>query len=650
VEKWVLVISSQPAFGDLIKSALIENVSYHVQTAYFLDDLQKIDFTNPMDLLIIDVDLTDPNWVDAVEQLQTKFPFTKTIVFAGSENHTIIQNQIHVDSFFEKPFYLPKFLKEIKVLFAIDESNASAYPQNDQKVTFTHNLEDLIPSLEYVLNKCDAKQIVYFVNNLPYASSGNLGDFVTLDISSFLESRRFFPQHIDLIRYYRFPGDPSQYLIYIKSLNEFDKLVMIFDGQIPLEKAKSQINSVTKFLNDPTYYRTMENGDMPKIAVDPESDSLEFVKEITDGTHFNIPLSMDLEKNENLINEETEIMTIDALVADSQEMQLLDEQDRVDLPSQLIDTQPDQEQAPQDFLMGSGILTHDFLSDWINEAENWESTDQNDIPTGSKSQEENEKDHQPYDEKNFLADITFPWDEEKIQPLQDEPKLESDEIYDSSSIIDQSLPPISEVADPEFLSEIKPNPKRGMKIFGQSIPDSENTLEPETYSQSSISMEDQLGKTQPRKVVAPVSNENEVPENHSVGLVHLGYTFLLIPRFPNQYLTNNLAKNITTWIPNLCLAFGWRLDRLTVRPLYLSWSINAPSTIAPNKIIARIRKETSKRILKDFPEYFRENPSNDFWAPGYLLVNDSSSPTKPMIVEYIKQTRRYQGLTIHPKI
>jgi REP element-mobilizing transposase RayT/CheY-like chemotaxis protein len=661
VEKWVLVISSQPAFGDLIKISLAENIEYQVQSAYQLEDLQKIDLSKPLDLMIIDVDLNDQNWITSIQQLQSSNPSMKTIVFpSGITDRTLIQQQVNVDSFFEKPFYLPKFLKEIKILFAMDGKNEDLYPGINREVVFTLSLEELIPSLEYILNKCDAKQIIYYVKDLPYASTGNLGDFVTLEISSFLESRRQYPQHVDLVRYKRFIGDSNNYLIYIKSISESDKLVMVFDGQVPLEKAKSQINSVMKFLKDPTYYRTMENGDLPKMATSLEGDSDALIAETPVNSQPDSLQNLDIGNIKKLSSDESEIMTLDALVADSQEDHFVDTQKSEASSGQVNDKEAGQDQTLNDFSLESGILTHDFLSDWINEAENWETETQlkEDISDSKFSnvieehtvQEYSPKDNldltdsllinyhanaekskvedQKGDELNFLAEITFPWDEEK----------------------NQIKPAGSDSPGEALLSDTKPITKSGMNIIRQSISIVENPLDSEKEPQSSIPPEDPLGKTQPRKTTVSNTKDPVLPESHSVGHVNLSYTFLLIPRFPSHYLTNNLAKKLADWIQNLCLAFGWRLDRMTIRPLYLSWSIIAPPTIAPNKIIARIRKETSKRIMKDLPFYFQENPSNDFWAPGYLLMNENFSPSKTMVTEYIKQTRRYQGLSVTPKI
>jgi REP element-mobilizing transposase RayT len=353
-------------------------------------------------------------------------------------------------------------------------------------------------------------------------------------------------------------------------------------------------------------------------------------------------------------------MTVDALVADSQEDHFTVTQVSEASTGQVSNMEAGQEPASNDFSIGSGILTHDFLSDWINEAESWETGTQQkeeipeseipnineakivqlDSPLGNQGetnnlstiQNENEEkpefDDQKADELNFLAEIIFPWDEEKNQINPAEPESPGEAL----------------------LSDTKPITKSGMNIIRQSISNRENPLDSEKEPHLSILSEDPLGKTQPRKTGVSNSKDSVLPESHAVGHVSLSYTFLLIPRFPNHYLTNSLAKKLAEWIPNLCLAFGWRLDRMTVRPLYLSWSIIAPSTIAPNKIIARIRKETSKRIMKELPFYFQENPSNDFWAPGYMLMNEKFSPSKSMVTEYIKQTRRYQGLSVTPKI
>jgi len=39
----------------------------------------------------------------------------------------------------------------------------------------------------------------------------------------------------------------------------------------------------------------------------------------------------------------------------------------------------------------------------------------------------------------------------------------------------------------------------------------------------------------------------------------------------------------------------------------------------------------------------RENPSEDFWAPGYLVMTGSNVLPSRTIAEFIAHVRRYQG-------
>lgn len=81
-----------------------------------------------------------------------------------------------------------------------------------------------------------------------------------------------------------------------------------------------------------------------------------------------------------------------------------------------------------------------------------------------------------------------------------------------------------------------------------------------------------------------------VVEPTTAGLYHLiTYACLLVPRFSTHYLTGDLAENLSEWLPNICIAFGWRLEFLAVRPEYLQWVIDVPPTTSPAYLI-EIRK------------------------------------------------------------
>jgi len=170
-------------------------------------------------------------------------------------------------------------------------------------------------------------------------------------------------------------------------------------------------------------------------------------------------------------------------------------------------------------------------------------------------------------------------------------------------------------------------------------------------------------KPRPETPIArPLPGENDVtregptteaarkltPEPISAGLYHLTYACLLVPRFSSHYLTGDLSDHIGEWLPNICIAFGWRLEFLAVRPEYLQWVVNVQPNTSPGHLMRIMRQQTSEKIFNEFPRMKRENPSGDFWAPGYLIMGGSQPHPSQLVRDYIRQTRQRQGLDDMP--
>lgn len=134
-----------------------------------------------------------------------------------------------------------------------------------------------------------------------------------------------------------------------------------------------------------------------------------------------------------------------------------------------------------------------------------------------------------------------------------------------------------------------------------------------------------------------------VVEPVSAGLYHLTYACLLVPRFSSHYITGDLSDRMSEWLPNICIAFGWRLEFLAVRPEYLQWVVNVQPSTSPGYLMRIMRQQTSEKIFADFPRMKKENPSGDFWAPGYLIMGGSQPHPPQLVRDYIRQTRTRQG-------
>ncbi len=131
----------------------------------------------------------------------------------------------------------------------------------------------------------------------------------------------------------------------------------------------------------------------------------------------------------------------------------------------------------------------------------------------------------------------------------------------------------------------------------------------------------------------------------SPALYNLNYACLMIPRLPSHFLTGDLATRLSEWVPTLCIAFAWRLEYLSIRPDYLQWIVNVPPTSAPGYLMRIVRQHISEKIFNEFPRLKYDNPSGDFWAPGYVLMGGNHPHPAQLVKDFIQQTRLLQGIS-----
>jgi len=154
-------------------------------------------------------------------------------------------------------------------------------------------------------------------------------------------------------------------------------------------------------------------------------------------------------------------------------------------------------------------------------------------------------------------------------------------------------------------------------------------------------MPGELDETRPHSITEVAGRMMLEPV--SPGLYNLTYACLLVPRFSSHYLTGDMSDRISEWLPQICIAFGWRLEYLAVRPEYVQWVVNVPPATSPGYLMRIIRQQSSEKIFIEFPRMKKENPSGDFWAPGYLIMGGTQPHPPQLVKDYIKQTRTRQG-------
>jgi hypothetical protein len=118
----------------------------------------------------------------------------------------------------------------------------------------------------------------------------------------------------------------------------------------------------------------------------------------------------------------------------------------------------------------------------------------------------------------------------------------------------------------------------------------------------------ELDETRPQtRIELPASDLSvgaAVLEPITAGMYHLAYACLLVPRLSTHYLTGDMADKLSEWMPIVCVAFGWRLEYLAVRPEYLQWVAMFPEYRSGYLM----RGGSRSPISSSLPSRLRENP------------------------------------------
>jgi REP element-mobilizing transposase RayT len=154
-------------------------------------------------------------------------------------------------------------------------------------------------------------------------------------------------------------------------------------------------------------------------------------------------------------------------------------------------------------------------------------------------------------------------------------------------------------------------------------------------------MPGQLDETRPHSITEVAGRVMLEPV--SAGMYNITYACLLVPRFSSHYLTGDISDRLSEWLPQICIAFGWRLEYLAVRPEYVQWVVNVQPSTSPGYLMRIMRQQTSDKVFTEFTRLKKENPSGDFWAPGYLIMGGTQPHPPQLVKDYIKQTRTRQG-------
>lgn len=239
---------------------------------------------------------------------------------------------------------------------------------------------------------------------------------------------------------------------------------------------------------------------------------------------------------------------------------------------------------------------------------------------------------------DILSDIPSPTPDQLVYPLPPDAIGTRPSTPVRSSQYSRESSPAVRVDELIANQNLEETVEHVVQDFDATMP-SKSRPRPETPIRKP--MPGELDETRPHSITEVASRV--MLEPISPGLYNLTYACLLVPRFSSHHLTGDVSDRLSEWLPQICIAFGWRLEYLAVRPEYMQWVTNVPPSASPGYLMRIMRQQTSEKIFAEFPRLKKENPSGDFWAPGYLIMGGTQPHPPQLVKNYIKETRTRQG-------
>jgi len=533
--------------------------------------------------------------------------------------------------------------------------------------------------LESLLLQSSARSILVIQEDRILASTHQILDKVAVELVNLLGRYWNKNRRSDLVRFSRLETNGEECLLYATSLVSNLVLLAVYDAQTPLSRCRNQVqqmaHSFSEIVNQPPAYLELINPPLstswqdqahPQPAIqqeeprpaEPQPTALREDKPESGKTEpgESIELArLAALSQETTFPEPTNPQVQEGSAEESLEETDLEEVQAISLAQLLATLPPPNPEKETPAINKEWVTSSPEDNSMGNEpavAFPWEQAPAS-SPVAAEEQPESELFSSPtgLDAAEALpiaaavlpsftstsGEVISPPDREISPPaLPSSPVEESEPLSQEQGKDDLLLPWEQQATSKsETLEELPAQPAASAETA--QAESAGTALSEESQVQQPI-----LSNTQPTRIQPPIPQASE-DSAFPVADTFLYYTCILIPRLPKQFLAGPLADQMIEWVPQICLAFGWFLDRVLVRPDYLQWTVQVTPSVSPGNLVRFMRLRTSEYIFKEFPDLKKGNPVEDFWAPGYLVASGSQPPSTHLLRDFIRETRIRQG-------
>ncbi|HEX9012930.1 MAG TPA: hypothetical protein VF813_05420, partial [Anaerolineaceae bacterium] len=230
----ILVASSDPAFGELLRASLAENDRYIVHLVRTGSEVLTKAASNEYVLAILDADLPGQPFVPLVRSLMAALPGMRLMVIPPENNpqHPALSG-LTPDGYVYSPFYLPDLLEAVHRLLASGPAHQMGEEHaplvvgraiDGPEPNWTEDAGQADQQLAGLLEKTPAQGAWIAFEGKVWAHAGQLSRAAAQEVIESLASRWEPRQSLDLARYVRLETTGAQHLVIATRL--LDELVL----------------------------------------------------------------------------------------------------------------------------------------------------------------------------------------------------------------------------------------------------------------------------------------------------------------------------------------------------------------------------------------------------------------------------------------
>ncbi|HEY57787.1 MAG TPA: hypothetical protein G4O04_04525 [Anaerolineae bacterium] len=602
----VLVIAAAEGFGELIRQTLEETGRYRVVVVRRPQAVPEALAQHHPQIILLDGDVDPPRAGETLQALQAQAPRAR-VVFIPPEGFAPDEaRDLGAAALLDKPFYLPDLLEQVDRL----AQEVEAAPERPETLPgWLANADQAAQHLaRLTLESLAVASAMVTRDGRLYAYAGQLPRLAANELAQTVAYYWEAGGQADFARYMTLSAVQGEFMVYVTQVMPDVALALLFESRTPFTRIREQAARLAQALSEipgaSPEAGESEASPAPSAPVD--------VEEVRQGLPPDEPESGE-----------------DALPPEAFKPLFKD------VPPPIPeDWAPEAALSPEHRAILDALLQAEETEARAAEAPDVQAAQKGDV-LASPSQEPGP----------LSASAT------EEEPGLPPPAGEDGEALPAASIRQEASPP-SPAAGAEPQEDLSEAPTVAVWVEEEAPADEGASpglsLDEAPGPSPSEAPTRPVGATElagsGTSAVEPSSLAPALPPPATMTRADLHYACVLVPRMPHHHITGELARNLNRWVQRIAVAFGWRLVHLAVRPNYLHWVVQVLPNTSPAYAVRVIREHTSHRIFSAFPYLAHDNPSGDFWAPGYLVIGQAHPLPQTVILEFLWEVRQRQGV------